>query len=75
MLVHGDHTGLFSLANIHGDVNAFYNTLTGVSSSILTGTVTSASLSGVDLFVSFIPDNDFTGSEILAMSGLLTGGG
>ena len=58
-----------------GSINSYYDSLSGVSSSIFSGTVTSAQLSGVDLFVSILPVDNFTGSEIAAMDSFLSGGG
>jgi hypothetical protein len=57
------------------DVNSYYNSLTGVSSTLITGMVTDALLSGVDLFVASLPDDAFTSSEISAFSNFLLGGG
>jgi len=57
------------------NINGFYNTLSGVSSSIQSGPVTAASLSGVSLFVSAIPATAFSSAEILALSAFSTAGG
>ncbi len=57
------------------DVDSYYNSLSGVTSNVFTGTVTSASLSGVDLFVASLPDNAFTGAEISVLSNFLGAGG
>lgn len=58
------------------DINTYYNSLSDVSSSTFSGTVTSAQLSGVDLFVVVLPDDIFTASEIAVMNSfLLTSGG
>jgi hypothetical protein len=56
-------------------VNNFYNGLGGVSSSILGGPITGASLTGVDLFVGVLPTVAYTANEITVMSNFLTGGG
>jgi hypothetical protein len=56
-------------------VNNYYNNLAGVTSTIIAGTVTSAHLTGVDLFVAPLPDDAFTPSEITALSSFLAGGG
>ena len=56
------------------ELNTFYNTQAGVSSSLISGAVTAADLVGADLFVVNNPDNNLTASEISAMSGFLAGG-
>ena len=61
------------ITSFDDDINDYYNSLSGVSSSIFSGTVTS--LSGVDLFVAMLPVDDFTTSEIAVMSSFLYGGG
>jgi hypothetical protein len=63
------------LIEFDGYINSYYNSLSGVSSSIFSGTVTSTHLSSVDLFVSILPLDDFTTSEISVMSSFLAGGG
>src|SRR5262249_16895388 len=57
------------------NINTFYNTLPGVTSTIQSGPVTPASLAGVDLFVSAIPAVPFTASEVSALAAFSTGGG
>ncbi len=57
------------------DIDTYYNSLSGVISFVFSGTVTSAQLSGVDLFVVVLPDDDFTTSEIDVMTHFLAGGG
>lgn len=57
------------------DVNDYYNSLAGVTSTIVHGTVTDAVLAGKDLFVSSVPDDAFTAAEIAAMSNFLAGNG
>jgi hypothetical protein len=56
-------------------VNTFYNTVPGVTSTMITGTVTSAQLTGAKLFVSSLPDDPFTSAEISVFSTFLSGGG
>lgn len=53
----------------------YYNSLTGVTATVFTGSVTAAQLSGVDLFVSILPGDDFTAAEIDVMESYLYGGG
>ena len=71
-----DHSQGGSVDYVPGDINTHYN-LTGATSNILSaGTViTAAELSGIDLFISVLPDDDFTAAEIAAMSSFLLGGG
>ncbi len=57
------------------DVNTFYNSLSGVTSTLISGTVTGAQLAGVNLFVAPIPDDSFTAGEIAAFGTFLSGGG
>lgn len=61
--------------NFDEEINTYYNSLSGVSSSLHSGTVTAAQLTGVDLLVSVLPDDNFTASEIAVMTGFLYGGG
>lgn len=63
-----------SVDNADTDVNNFYNSLAGVSSSIHSGLLTPADLAGKNLFVSSLPDA-FAASEIAALSAFLNGGG
>jgi hypothetical protein len=58
-----------------GDVNSYYNSIVGVSSSLVSGTVTGATLAGVDMFVASLPDHLFSASEVSAFSSHLSGGG
>jgi hypothetical protein len=57
------------------DINSFYNTLPGVSSVLVSGTLTSGILAGVNLFVSPVPDHSFTGPELTLLGSFLSGGG
>jgi hypothetical protein len=63
----GDNTSSF--------INTYYSGLSGVTSTLYNGTVTSALLSGKNLFVAPMPDDAFTAGEISALSGFLAGGG
>ena len=47
------------------NINTYYNTIAGVTSTIQSGPVTIASLIGVNLFVSAIPAVAFAAAEIL----------
>jgi len=68
----GGGTSLFA-----ENIDNFYNSLVGVSSSIVTSgtTITDASLAGSDLFISILPEDNYTAGEISAMSSFLGGGG
>lgn len=55
-------------------LNSFYSSLSGVSSSIYSGAVTEASLSGVDLLLAPLVD-PFSVAEVDAIQGFLDGGG
>jgi hypothetical protein len=57
------------------DISTFYNTIPGVSSTLVSGTVTSETLLGVDLFVSLLPDDPFSASEITALRDFLSASG
>jgi len=56
-------------------VNNYYNGLGGVSSSLFSGTITDSTLSGVDLFLSILPNNSYSASETSALQNFLGGGG
>jgi hypothetical protein len=64
-----------SLSDAPDIVNTYYNAQAGVTSSIGSGPITSAALSGVNLLVDILPDNAMTSSELSAMSGFLNAGG
>lgn len=64
-----------SLSFVAPTTNAFYNSLGGVTSNIVTGPVTSSMLAGVDLFLSSLPDHAFTSDEVAALSEFLSRGG
>lgn len=66
-------TGQFG-GNIETSVNTFYNSLPGVTSSLL-GSLTAASLTNIDLLWAIQPSNSYTAGEISAMTGHLAGGG
>jgi hypothetical protein len=57
------------------NLNSFYNSLAGVTATIQAGAVTSASLAGVNLFLSAIPANPFSAAEISALGTFSAGGG
>lgn len=64
-----------SAANWAAEMDTHYDGLVGVGSTVFTGTVTAAQLSGVDLFISLLPDDDFTAEEIAVMTSFIYGGG
>jgi hypothetical protein len=57
------------------NINNFYNSLSGVTSNLVSGSVSAAQLNGIDLFIAPVPGYAFTTSEITALSNFLTGGG
>lgn len=69
VLIHGTGAGR------NTTLNAYYNSVAGVTSSLLGGAITGAGLAGVDLFVSMLPSAAYAASEITALSGYLSGGG
>ena len=60
--------------NFDGDINSFYNSLPGVTSSIVTGTITPSDISGANLFVSLVPARSFTTVELQSLSNFLESG-
>ncbi len=62
-----------SVGYAYTDVNTFYNSLTGVTSTVISGTITS--LAGYNLFVAPLPDHSFTTSELTVLGNFLAGGG
>lgn len=57
------------------DTNQFYNTLSGVTSTITSGPITSSLLGGVNLLVSVLPETAYTQTEIAAISTFSQAGG
>lgn len=72
VLVQNGYAGLFG-----NNVNNYYNGLGGVTSSMITSGVmiNDAMLAGTDLFVSILPENSFTNSEINSLNSFLSTGG
>lgn len=56
------------------NINSYYNSLSGVSSSIISGTITDELLLGIDLFVAATPDHAFTTSELNVLDNFLNDG-
>jgi hypothetical protein len=73
VLVHGTDPGGVDTPN--ASTNAFYNSIPGVNSSILSGAVTPAALAGVNLFVSAIPSFAYSPNEVAALSAFSAAGG
>lgn len=61
----------FSAAEVH----EYYDSLSGITSSLVNGAVTADLLSEVDLFVAPVPDDEFTAAEIGAIGAFLNSGG
>jgi hypothetical protein len=64
-----------SSIGVSGVINTFYNSVGGISSSLLAGELTGASLAGKNLFISPSSNNMYSALEIAAMSSFLSGGG
>ena len=56
-------------------INDFYNTLSGVNSTILNGTLDSNDLTGISLLWAVQPANSYTAAEVNKMQTFLAGGG
>jgi hypothetical protein len=67
------HSTVPSGSDFVGNVNQFYNSLSGVTSTVITGPITS--LTGYNLLVAPLPDHVFSSSEITALGNFLAGGG
>lgn len=67
--------GYGSAGNTDDELVNFYNSIGGVSASLLAGTVTAGMLSGLDLFLAPLPDDNFSGAEISALSSFTAGSG
>lgn len=76
VLIHDDYYDTPGTAP-SDDINNHYNGLGGITSILDTSgaPITSASLSGVDLFISMLPSSDYAASEISALNGFLAGSG
>jgi hypothetical protein len=64
----------FSSSNIDRDLNSFYNSLPGVTSSIVTGTITFDVISNANLFVSLVPAQSYTTAELQSLRNFLDNG-
>ncbi|MEH2355800.1 PEP-CTERM sorting domain-containing protein [Nostoc sp.] len=68
----GDDTAVEA---IESEINSFYNSLTGVTSTIVNDLITPAVLSSADLFISSLPDDSFTDAEIASLGDFLENNG
>ena len=57
------------------EINEFYASLAGKTSTLLTGTITAADLSGKELLVLSTPDDAFTPAEVSAIQNFSNSGG
>lgn len=57
-----------------GDISTFYSSLPGVSTSIINGNFSAASLAGSQLFVVAVPDDPFTAGELSTLVSYVAGG-
>jgi len=62
-----------SVGSAYTDVNTFYNSLPGVTSTVISGTINS--LAGYDLLVAPLPDHAFVASEITVFNNFIAQGG
>jgi hypothetical protein len=56
-------------------ISDYYNDQLGISSSVFSGIVSSSVLSGIDLLVSILPDDNFTADEANDIGNFLSSGG
>jgi hypothetical protein len=77
VLIHDDLDGSASGSGLAAPpaINNFFNSIAGVSSSLFSGIITPATLSGKNLFFELLPNDDFTAGELSAMNGFVAGGG
>jgi hypothetical protein len=64
-----------SSIGVSGTINDFFNSVAGVTSSLLGGELTAADLVGVELFISPASNNIYSAAEIAVMGAFLAGGG
>jgi hypothetical protein len=57
-----------------GEISNFYSSLPGVSTSIINGNFSAASLAGSQLFVVAVPEDPFTAGELSAIVSYVAGG-
>jgi hypothetical protein len=74
VLLQNENTGSSVTTSIN-NINNYYKSLSGVTSDLYTGTITPASLAGVDLFFSILPKDSYLASEVTALSSFLSGDG
>lgn len=67
--------GYGSAGNTQTEIDAYYDSLAGVTSTIVAGTVTAGTLAGVNLFVVPLPDDNFSAAEVAAINAFLASGG
>lgn len=67
VVVH-DRSGFPVSGSFINTINNYYNGLSGVSSSTLSGSLTNAALWGADLFISVLPGTDFSPDELVELS-------
>ena len=57
------------------EIDEFYDGLTGVTSTLMSGALTTSDLMGIDLLLTPVPDDAFAASEITAIAEFLGAGG
>jgi hypothetical protein len=76
VLVHASNgAGIDIVDRADTAANTYYNTLSGVTSALFSGSITVADLAGIDLFVSIVPDDAYTASEVTALRDFVNGAG
>lgn len=60
---------------LNGQINSFYNTLSGTTSTLATGTLDTVDLTGVNLLWAIQPTATYTNAEVNAMAAYLATGG
>jgi len=67
-------TSVRFLEEVPNDISSFYSSLPGVSTSIINGTVSTASLASSQLFVVVVPEDRFSASELSAIVSYVAAG-
>ena len=68
------NTSVLFMQVVPDDISSFYSSLPGVSTSIINGTVSTASLAGSQLFVVTVPEEPFSASELSAIVSYVAAG-
>lgn len=74
-VVIGAGSDIGSPTSFRTETNNFYNAQGGVTSTILNTPVTAADLAGAELFISILPQVNYTAGELATLSSFLSSGG